>query len=113
MKQHADKAGMGFVLTVYPWAHQVSDSEWLPGRYSFMPKDATPSDRNLIVVGEFAAKNGITFADLFPAFRAYHGKELLYLKHDPHWTVAGQEVMAKGLLEQLQKGPLKNICPAS
>lgn len=102
IERYAAEHGIEFVLSVYPWAHQVSDKEWQPGREIFMPPDAAPSDRNRTIVAAFAAKHGIALADLFPAFRAYDGERPLYFAHDPHWTETGNEVMAAGLAAELR-----------
>lgn len=102
----ADEQGFEFLLTIYPWGHQVSDSEWLPGRYMFIPRDATVSDASPRTVERLARENGIDFVSLFPAFRSYSGSEPLYFSYDPHWTTTGHQVMAAGLgpfLRELMK----------
>jgi hypothetical protein len=101
MRDYSTGRGMDFVLSVYPWPHQVSDSEWIPGRYTFMSADERPSDRSRERIHEFGAANDIEVVDTFPAFRAAVGAEPLYFKHDNHWTVAGQRVMARGLEEAM------------
>lgn len=110
MKRHAEANGMQFVLTVYPWAHQISDAEWVPGRYTFMPKDARPSDKSLNTIKALAAANGIELLDLTPVFRAYRGTEALYFKHDMHLTPTGQKLMAQGLADNLGGRVLNELC---
>jgi len=101
---------MRLVLTVYPWAHQISDTEWVPGRYAFMAKDARPSDKSLTTIRELSAAKGIELLDLTPAFRAYTGTEALHFQHDMHFTEAGQRVMAKGLEDSLGEGLVDQLC---
>ena len=110
MKAYADGHGMEFLLTVYPWAHQVSDTEWIPGRYVFMAEGAKPSDKSLNTVRELAQANGIEFLDLFPAFRAHEGGNPLYFRHDMHFTPAGQQVFARGIGDYLELTHLSRLC---
>lgn len=101
IRARAESNGAGFLLTLYPWAHQVSDTQWVPGRYAFMPEGSRPSDVTPTTVRALAAAQGIELADLFPAFRAAVGREKLYFDHDMHWTPAGHRVMAAGLAAHL------------
>lgn len=110
IKAFADSRGMTFLLSVYPWGHQVSASEWVPGRYTYMAKDAVPSDKSRHTVRDLSRSNGIGFIDLFPAFRAYTGDRKLYFQYDMHWTSTGQEVAAKGLEEYLFKEYSQALC---
>lgn len=107
-KRLCDTHGCKFILSVYPWGHQVNGREWMPGRYDFILRDAGISDRTVEELGRFARENGITFFDAFPVFRAYEGGERLYFTKDPHWTPAGQRLMAESLAgfieEDLKKG---------
>lgn len=97
IKEYADAHGSRFLLSIYPWAHQVSDTEWIPGRYAFMPGGAHPSDKSRETVRAMSAANDIELIDLFPAFRAYQGPAPLFFRHDMHWTTVGHEVAALGL----------------
>src|SRR5262245_26444374 len=97
MKKECDDHQIGFLLTVYPWGHQVNATEWIPGRSGFVPDHAAVSDRSLETVTAFAQSHGIELLDLFPAFRAYRGSEPLYFRQDMHWTEAGHRVMAAEL----------------
>lgn len=103
MKKLCDEYGAEFILTTYPWGHQVSDTEWTPGRYGFLPKSFEISDRTVNELTSFSIANGITFFNAFPYFRRYKGKEPLYYNHDMHFTPEGQELMARFLYENLPK----------
>lgn len=86
-----------FLLTAYPWGHQVNDREWMPGRETFMPKGAVASDRSIERIRALSAERGIDFLDLFPRFRAYRGEAPLYFQYDNHLTARGHELMAEGI----------------
>ena len=107
-KRLCDKHGCKFIFSVYPWGHQVNEREWMPGRYDFIPRDTRISDRTIEELGRFARENGIVFFNAFPVFRGYTGGEPLYFSRDPHWTPAGQRLMAESLAgfieEDLKKG---------
>jgi lysophospholipase L1-like esterase len=99
-KKLCEERGCEFVLTTYPWGHQVSDSEWIPGRYEWLPRDVKVtgiSDRTVDELARFSAAYGIPFLNTFPAFRGYAGDGPLYYAHDIHWTPAGQRLMAETL----------------
>ena len=102
--------GIQFALTLYPWAHQISDTEWVPGRDTFIPAGAVPSDLSYRTIKEMSAARGIPLADLYPAFKASLGAEPLYFKYDMHWTPAGHRVMARGLQEYLVQRTEKTWC---
>jgi hypothetical protein len=110
IKSHSESRGAEFLLTAYPWGHQTNDSEWKPGRYNFMREGAVPSDKSLDTIRKLSEAGGIRFVDLFPVFRAYRGGKPLYFQYDPHWTVAGHEVMAQGLEQYLAPHYLGRWC---
>lgn len=91
-----------FLLTIYPWGHQVSATEWIPGRDLFMPRDAVASDKSASTLLEFAAKNNIKCLNLFPVFRSYAGTSKLYFSYDAHFTAAGHKLMASALSQYLK-----------
>lgn len=103
IRDFAGKHGSQYVLSVYPWAHEISRTEWIPGRYAYMSPDDVPSDRSLVTIRRMSAERGIPLAEMHPVFRAYKGTEKLYFDHDMHWTPAGQRVMAEGLADYLRK----------
>ena len=97
VKELCDTKGCEFILTTYPWGHQVNDWEWTPGRYQFVAKDAVISDRTIVELEKFTRDSNIKFVNTFPDFRNYKGDKPLYYKHDIHWTKVGHEVMATSL----------------
>ena len=111
MKKYCDGNRMAFVLTVYPWGHQVNEREWVPGRYNFMSRDATVSDKSVQTIQEFATNNRIQLLNLFPLFRSYNGKHALYFSYDNHMTPEGHKLMANGFTQYLQDKYWKEKCP--
>ena len=113
IKKLAEKRSMAFVLVVYPWGHQISETEWVPGRYNFVPKGATVSDRYLDTIGQRSKELGIELIDLFPAFRAYKGSTPLYFKYDMHWTAEGHKLVASELEQYLVERHLPRQCSSN
>ncbi len=82
IRDYAARRGAGFILTIYPWPHEYSDSAWIPGRYTFIPRGAVVAyDRRRSTITALAERNHVELLDLFPAFRAYHGGKALRLRH--------------------------------
>jgi hypothetical protein len=94
MKSYCDAQKIEFLLTIYPWGHQVSDKEWAAGRSAFLPKKFHVSDRSVQRVVIFSENNNVQLLNLFPAFRSYKGKSHLYYTYDMHWTEAGHQLAA-------------------
>ena len=88
---------VSFLLTIYPWGHQVNESEWVSGRRRFIPEDSLVSDKSVHIIENFAATNNIEILNVFPAFRSYNGISPLYFNFDIHWTAMGHKVMAREL----------------
>ena len=105
MRTFCAERGINFILTTYPWGHQVNEREWTPGRLAFVPEGAVISDRSPQRVRDFAASSGIEFLDLFPAFRAYNGEAPLYYSFDMHWTPAGHRLLALELQQLIADRP--------
>ena len=99
IKKLCETHNSDFLLTTYPWGHQVNDIEWTPGRSSMLPKDARPSDRSVNTLADFAQRSGIDFLNAFPLFRAYKNSatEPLYFKYDMHWRPVGHRMFRKSL----------------
>jgi lysophospholipase L1-like esterase len=86
-----------FLLTIYPWGHQVSDAEWVEGRSVFLPEKFHISDRSLDRVIDFSRNNKVQLLNLFPAFRSYKGNSKLYYSRDMHLTETGHKLVAQEL----------------
>ena len=112
IKQLADSMGAQFVLSTYPWAHQLGEKGWVPGRYDYMAKGERTSDLTRQTIRARAAALGIDVFEALPAFQAYQGSEALYFEYDPHWTPAGQRLMAEGLQRYLEARELPRWCGA-
>ncbi len=95
IKKYCIGRGMKFILTVYPWGHQVNESEWTPGRLIFVPDNAPISDKSIQMIQNFAKVNSIELLNSFPGFRSYKGTEPLYFSYDMHWTPEGHKLMAR------------------
>lgn len=106
----ATQIGAGYVLTTYPWGHQVNEREWMPGRYMFMAEGAVASDRSVRRIAAFARANGIDYLDLLPAFRAYDGQSSLYFSYDNHMTVQGHQLMASGIARHVSERFMSAWC---
>jgi len=101
-----------FLLTTYPWAHQLGETGWVPGRYVYMKKGERTTDVTERTIREHSAALGIDLFEALPVFKAYRGSEPLYFNLDPHWTVAGQRVMGEGLGRFIADRYLATWCAA-
>jgi hypothetical protein len=110
LKKLVEQNSGWFVLSIYPWGHQVDDSEWIPGRYHFIPKGAIVSDASVERIKTFAADNQISLVNHFPLFRSFAGDRPMYFQHDMHFTPVGHQVMADGLWQFLAGARLEGLC---
>jgi hypothetical protein len=110
IKEHADSLGMEFLLTTYPWAHQLGNTGWVPGRYDYMKRGERTTDLSASTIRKHSAMLGIELLETTPHFRAYQGTEPLYFAYDPHWTPVGQRVMAEALAQHLIDHHLTRWC---
>lgn len=94
IREYCTDRGIDFLLTVYPWGHQVRDEEWSQGRVLFLDRDFSVSDRSVVRLKAFASNNAVDILDVFPAFRSYDGASRLYYDADIHWTASGHRIMA-------------------
>ncbi len=94
IKKLCDDNYTEFILTTYPWGHQVSLDEWNPGRDRFIPQNSDISDKSIEILESFTDENKIKFLNTFPAFRNYEGEEQIYFDYDMHWKPAGHRIMA-------------------
>jgi hypothetical protein len=111
IKRYVDEHEADFLLTVYPWGHQVSDSEWLEGRRRFVPPKALVSDASVDRIADFAASEGLSFISMFKAFREYGGAERLYFSFDMHWTPAGHQLAADELQPAIERAIMRRWRP--
>ncbi len=112
LKRLADSTGAEFILSTYPWAHQVGENGWVPGRYAHMKKGERTTDLTQQTIRQRAAALGIDVFEALPVFQQYKGSEPLYFDYDPHWTPAGQRVMAEGLERYIAEHQLPRWCGA-
>jgi SGNH hydrolase-like domain, acetyltransferase AlgX len=110
IKRLADSLPAEFLLTTYPWAHQLGDRGWVPGRYAFMKKGERTTDVTERTIRERSAALGIDLFESLPVFQHYQGAEALYFDYDPHWTPAGHRVMAEGLAQHIAERQLPHWC---
>ncbi|HET8625651.1 MAG TPA: SGNH/GDSL hydrolase family protein [Gemmatimonadales bacterium] len=103
IRDYCHRKRIEFLLTLYPWGHQVNDREWVPGRGMYIPAGAAVSDRSIHAVREFASQANIELLDVVPAFRSYEDTVPLYFKHDAHWTPQGHRLMAEQLEQFLTR----------
>jgi hypothetical protein len=112
IKQLTDSMGADFLLTTYPWAHQLGERGWVPGRYSFMKPGERTTDLTQQTIRDRSAALGIALFEALPTFQRYQGAEPLYYDYDPHWTKVGQRVMAEGLAGYIAEHQLPRWCAA-
>ncbi len=109
IKKYCDDSGIKFLLTTYPWGHQVSKNEWRHGRFALVPQNAMVSDKSIQIIEKFSLNNNIDLLNVFPAFRSYNGKSALYYSYDMHWTQTGHKVMADELKRYILAKYLKKL----
>jgi lysophospholipase L1-like esterase len=97
IKKYCDDHDIDFLLTIYPWAHQVNDKEWASGRKDFIPDNSSISDRSIYTILDLAEKENIKILNVFRSFRSYNDTAPLYFNHDMHWTPKGHQLMAEEL----------------
>lgn len=113
IKRFVEHISATFILTIYPWPHQVNDTEWIPGRYLFVPKGAKLSERSVERIQEMSKEFGIVLLNQYPRFRAYRGENKLYYSYDGHFTPAGHRLMAQGIFEFISKDLETKLCGES
>jgi len=112
IKEQADAIHSAFLLTTYPWAHQVGDTGWVPGRDNYIRKGERTSNLTRDTMRKYSATLGIDLFEALPTFLNYHGSEQLYFNYDPHWTAAGQRLMAEGLGHYIAEHYVPRWCAA-
>ena len=111
IRDFAAQRSAKFVLTLYPWGHQVSDEEWVPGRYAFMSEEDSPIENYDEKVLALANQFDVEAISLYDAFLEYDDVEPLYFAQDGHFTVHGQRLMAEETARLLiERGYSNNWC---
>ena len=112
MNDFAERIGAEFVVSIYPWAHQVSEGEWTEGRGAFLaPDDHAIVDYDEIILDKLRESNIQAFS-LYSSFRNYEGNEMLYFENDMHFTAEGHRLMAEGIIRYLEnEGGPEFACP--
>jgi hypothetical protein len=112
IKQLSDSMGAEFLLTTYPWAHQLEGENigWVEGRKPYMKESERTSNVTQQTIRENAQALHIDVLETLPAFQAYNGPGPLYFNVDPHWTPAGQKVMAEALYRGITERQLTRWC---
>jgi hypothetical protein len=112
IKHQADSIQAEFLLSTYPWGHQLDNVGWASGRDAFMKNGERTTDLTQRTIRDRSAALGIDLFEALPVFQQYRGSEPLYFDHDPHWTPAGQRIMAEGLLRYIAEHQLQGWCAA-
>jgi hypothetical protein len=112
IKHLADSIQAEFLLTTYPWAHQLGDVGWASGRDALIKKGERTTDLTQQAIRDRSAALEIDLFEALPVFQTYRGSEPLYFDHDPHWTPLGQRIMAEGLSRYIAEHQLRRWCAA-
>jgi hypothetical protein len=110
IKALTDSIHSEFLLTTYPWAHQLGDKDWMPGRAAYMKPGERVTDLTSRTMRERSKALGIDMFETLPVFQSYQGSEHLYFDYDPHWTPRGQQVMAEALAGYITAHHLPKWC---
>jgi hypothetical protein len=110
IKRVADSIQSEFLLSTYPWAHQIGETGWIPGRFMFMDQGQRATNLSQAAIRQRSAALGIELFEALPAFKEYRGSDPLYFDYDPHWTAAGQRVMAEALAHDIAERQLSRWC---
>lgn len=108
----AESLQADFLLATYPWAHQLGDKDWVPGRAAYMREGEQISDLTARTIRARSAALGIELFEALPDFQKFKGSEKLYFDYDPHWTPTGHQVMADGLGRYIAEHQLARWCAA-
>jgi lysophospholipase L1-like esterase len=114
IKQLSDSMGAEFLLTTYPWGHQLEGKHvgWVEGRKPYMQEGDHTSDVTQQNIRAHAEAAHIDVLETLPVFQAYEGPGPLYFNMDPHWTPTGQKVMAEALYRGIAERQLPRWCAA-
>ena len=111
IRDFADSRSSRFVMSVYPWGHQVNDDEWVSGRHVFMSTGDSAIENYDEKILALAGEYGIDAISLYDGFLGYEGDEPLYFAQDPHFTPRGQRLMAEETAQLLiERGYSEDWC---
>lgn len=110
IKQLTDSVHAQFLLSTYPWAHQVNNTDWVPGRNDYIGKNERTTDLTKQTIRQRTADLGIELFEALPGFQKHQGETGLYFAYDPHWTPAGQKIMAEALSGFIETHQLPTWC---
>ena len=89
------------LVNVYPYAHQVSATEWSEGRKAwFLEPKTYIHDRDFQTLASFAHLEKVPFHSMASDFRSEQNHPLFF-KVDGHWTKLGHQVAARSLEKYL------------
>ena len=99
IKKFCDEHSMRFVLTAYPYGHEVGTNQWSKGReyWGFAKDRVDDASASFALIRSFAAENGIDFVSLLEPMKR-RADDKLYYNNDGHWTALGHRTAAQALL---------------
>lgn len=101
-----EKNKIKFVLSTYPYGHQISTQEWKLGRHLFgFGDDIIYSDKPFTILSNFAANNQLIFFNVLEYFKK-QSQERLYFPYDGHMNPRGHGVYAEAIYNNLLKNKL-------
>lgn len=103
IKALCDEHNITFVLSIYPYGHQISTEEWEVGRHnSGLLNGQVYSDRAEKIIRQYAEENDIHFISMFAGFREAEAERTpLYFTYDGHFNQEGHQVAAEILQAEL------------
>ena len=90
-----------FILSTYPYGHQIHPQEWSQGRHNFgFEIGEIYSDRPDKILQIYASENNIPFVSMFQPFR---DSEVfpLFFSYDGHFNEEGHKLVADNLYSYL------------
>lgn len=97
-----------FVLSTYPYGHQISNQEWVTGRHNAgLLREEKYSDRAEKKIEQYAKEQHILLISMFTGFRlAEQQRAPLYFSYDGHFNQEGHAVAAEILYAGLTQEKL-------
>lgn len=101
IKELSEKNNIKFILSTYPYGHQIHPQEWSQGRHNFgFEIGEVYSDRPEKILRIYAEENNIPFVSMFKPFRDSNIFPLFY-SYDGHFNEDGHELVADNLYSYL------------